>query len=426
VSIDSSAAPRLAPSTGRSDSPHRLPRRPVAFLLALAFFFAPFFAYVAGSRAGAIENRDLTPFPSLSEGWDFFPQLTAWATDHLPLRQVAVEGNAAFSERVFGEAPTYRTDTGGGVTAGVPSGDAPAQDGPEYPQIIEGQDGWLYFGQDAASLCQPVQSIDETMARLDRLAAAVEASGRTFVMTVAPDKSTVYPDELPDTYLGQECSTERRSEFWDRLRSDAPAGYFDIRGPLEAEQVTSGTSVYRATDSHWSPSGSAVYAMTLAARLDPSIPLTTQRVDSGTVSLPGDLAALIGRPQDDVVGDVQLIRPGVEPVGRDGLDLPEMPYAPETFTNTTADAPLYQPATLLLGDSFSTAARSALGAVFADVTLLHNEVAGSYPEAVAEQFVDADTVVYEIVERTIGAGGGALITDASLDAIETALAANPR
>lgn len=426
MSIDSSAAPELAPSTGRSDRAHRFPRRPLAFLLALAFFFTPFLAYVVGIRATAIENRDLAPFPSLSEGWDFFPLVTAWATDHLPLRQVAIEGNAAFSERVFGEAPTYRTDTGGGVTAGVPSGDTPTQAGPEYPQVIEGQDSWLYFGQDVASLCQPTQSIEDTMTRLERLAAAVEESGRTFVMTVAPDKSTVYPDELPDTYLGQECSSLRREAFWEQLQSAPPSGYLDVRSPLEAEQQASGAPVYRATDSHWTPAGSATYAMALAGRLDPSIPLTTQRVDDGTVSLPGDLSALIGRPQDDQVGAVQLTRNGVNPVGRDELALPEMPYAPETFTNTTTDAPLYEPATLLLGDSFTTAARSALGGVFADVTLLHNEVAGSFPEAVAEQMINADTVVYEIVERTIGAGGGALITDASLDAIEAALAASPR
>lgn len=426
MSLNETAAPRLAPTTSRTERSYRIPRRPIAFLLAVAFFFTPLLAYVVGIRPQAIENRELAPFPSLTEGWDFFPQLTAWATDHLPLRQTAVQGNAAFSEAVFGEAPTYRTDTGGGPTAGIPSGDTPGEAGPAYPQVIEGNDGWLYFGQDAASLCQPVQSIADTISRLERLADAVEASGRTFVMTVAPDKSTVYPDELPDTYLGQECSTERREAFWEALRTSPPSGYLDIRTPLEQAQKDSGAPVYRPTDSHWSPSGSAAYALALADRLSPSVAAATQQVETGPVSLPGDLSAILGTPQDDEVQGVELIRPGVTPLGRDDQALPEMPYAPETFLNSTTNAPLYEPATLLLGDSFTTAARSMLGGVFADVTLLHNEVAGSFPEAVAEQMVDADTVVYEIVERTIAAGGGALITDASLTAIETALATSPR
>jgi hypothetical protein len=44
----------------------------------------------------------------------------------------------------------------------------------------------------------------------------------------------------------------------------------------------------------------------------------------------------------------------------------------------------------------------------------------------AEAIADADVVVFEIVERSIGIGGGALIDDASLAAIEQALARSPR
>ena len=60
------------------------------------------------------------------------------------------------------------------------------------------------------------------------------------------------------------------------------------------------------------------------------------------------------------------------------------------------------------------------------MTLLHNEVAGPYPQAVADLLVDSDVVVLEIVERTIGGGGGAMISDEALAAIEATLAQNPR
>jgi hypothetical protein len=64
--------------------------------------------------------------------------------------------------------------------------------------------------------------------------------------------------------------------------------------------------------------------------------------------------------------------------------------------------------------------------VFADVSLLHNEAAATAPQVAAEAIADADVVVFEIVERSIGIGGGALIDDASLAAIEQALARSPR
>jgi hypothetical protein len=422
------AAPPQAPPPPTARR-HRLPRRPVAFLLALAFFFVPLGAFLVGSRAQAIENRPLAEFPSLSEGWSFFPQFTAWATDHLPLRSDAVRGNAALSEAVFGEAPSYRTDTGGGPAAGVPSGDSTPTDtaqAPQYPQVLAGQDGWLYYGQDVQLLCQATRPVQEVLDRLNRLARAVETSGRRFVLTVPPDKSTIYPLALPETYLGKQCSTDRRQEFWDALEQTPPEAYLDLKGPLEQAQNASAEPIYRPKDTHWAPRGAEVYVRALAERLDPALLQDTQFTDNGTVSEPGDLATMLGQPGDDQVQDVQLHRAGVTPVGRDTLDLPEMPYTPETFTNASTGAPLFQPSTLLLGDSFSSASRTMLGQLFSNVTVLHNEVASQFPQAVADLMASSDIVVYEIVERTISSGGGALIDDASLSAIEATLAAQPR
>jgi alginate O-acetyltransferase complex protein AlgJ len=414
---------------------HLLTRRPVVAVIALVFFFGPLGAFVAGARPEALENRALSDFPTLSDGWDFFPHLTDWATDHLPLRGDAIRANASFSERVFGEAPSYRTDGSGGAPGvGIPSGDNTATDtgsgsgdnAAQYPQVIQGDDGWLYFGPDVSNLCTATRSVPEVLDRLNRLGRAVQASGRTFVLAVAPDKTTMVPEHLPGTYLGKECAAQRRTAFWDALRADPPVGYLDLRGPLTAEQARTGDPIYRPSDTHWGPRGAAVYVQQLAQRLDPAVAASTQVVDAGQASEPGDLSAMLGQSESDEVSAVQLQRPGVTPVGRDSLALPEMPYAPETFQNATSGAPLFQPSTLVLGDSFTNASSSMIGQLFASVTLLHNEVAGQFPQAVADTMVKSDVVVYEIVERTISSGGGALISDDSLAAIEATLAANPR
>ena len=425
-------APAQAPPPNRRRRRVRLPRRPMAFLLALLFFFGPLGAFLLGARPQAIENRPLAEFPSPSDGWSFFPEFTSWATDHLPLRGEAVRGNAAFSERVFGEPPSYRTEagTGGGPAAGVPSGNGTATDttqqAVEYPKVIGGKNGWLYYGEDVANLCQPTRTVPEVLTRLNRLAAAVESSGRRFVLTVAPDKSTIHPQDLPDTYLGKECSEQRRGEFWQALAQTPPSGYLDLRAPLQDEIRRSGDPVYRPTDTHWGPRGAAVYVQALAGRLDPAVAASTSVVETGPGTEPGDLSGMLGQPVDDKIQTVELRRPGVSPIGRVGLQLPAMPLAPETFTDTTTGAPLFTPPTLLLGDSFSSASADMLGGLFSKVTLLHNEVASQSPQAVADLMVDNDVVVYEIVERTIASGRGALIEDASLDAIEKTLAAHPR
>src|SRR5215207_11130846 len=149
---------------GRGRSP-RLTRRPVTLLLALVFFFGPLAAFALGARPEKIENRPLTELPSASDGWSFFPDFTAWATDHLPLRGDAVRGNAALSEAVFGEPPVYGRPDDGGEPAGIPSGDQTGEQdtgAPEnFPRVIAGKDGWLYFGDDMSNPCQPERTVPE-------------------------------------------------------------------------------------------------------------------------------------------------------------------------------------------------------------------------------------------------------------------------
>jgi hypothetical protein len=416
-------------ATAPSTAPHqRPPQRPIAFAVALLFFFGPLGAFVLGERPEEFENRALADLPSVSDGWAFFPDFTDWAVDHLPLRQQAVEANTAFSEGVFGEAPSFGSGSSGGPVAGVPAtGGTDDGNEVEYPQVIEGEDGWLYFGGDVSNACDPTRSIEETFEALDRLARAVEQSGRRFVWTVATDKSTVYPDALPETYLGQECAEVRRTEFWEALYDAPPSGYVDLRQSLEAEQRRTGEPVYRRTDTHWAARGAAVYARELARALDPSLLDTTSFHEEGRTSWPGDLGALIGRPSEDEFTAVAVSRPGVRPVGRDDIALPEMSVSgPVTVTNETSGAPLFEPATLLLGDSFSNASRPLLGPLFRQVTVLHNEYAATDPQVAADAMVDADVIVLEIVERTIASGRGAMIDDATLDAVERTLASNPR
>jgi hypothetical protein len=393
-------------------------------LLAFLFFFGPAMAFLVGVRPQAIENRALTALPSPSDGWKFFPSFTSWAVDHLPLRAQAVSANAKISEKVFGEAPAFNGDTGGPI-GGAPGGGA-ATKASQYPRVIQGKNGWLYFGADVANLCQPAASVADTLAKLNRLAHAVQASGRRFVLAIPPDKSTVYPDALPGTYAGKSCAEARRSAFWAAVAKNPPTGYVDLKTPLLAEQKQSGVPVYRQTDTHWGPMGAAIYAEKLAGALDPALLKDTSIVPKGTATRNGDLGNMISAPHLDSFPDFALQRPGVSPVGRSGLALPAMPYSPQTFTDRTTGAALFTPKTLLLGDSFSSASGGTLGPLFANVTLLHNEAAGPYPQAVASRMADADVVVVEIVERTIASGRGSLISDASLTAIETTLAAHHR
>ncbi|GAA3124050.1 alginate O-acetyltransferase AlgX-related protein [Streptosporangium carneum] len=376
-------------------------RRLPTLLVAGVFFFGPALAFAAGERAAAIENRKLPDFPALSEGWDFIPKAEAWAVAHLPLRQYAVRGNVALSEGVFGQPPSYNK---GGK--------------PTYPRVVEGRDGWLYFGDDVIEACGPRWSVAETLERTRRLAEIVQRSGRRFVLTVAPDKTTVYPDRLPERFLGQACLGERKREFWAALRAARLPGYMDLRGPLERLQRESGEPAYWRTDSHWNERSCGLYGTELARTLDPGLARGTRLVEIEQAVRDGDMGVMLGTPRKETIDQWRLVRDGVKRVKQDDAQMP-VSFA---TANASTGAPLFEPRTLLIGDSFTRNSLPWVTPYFADLTYLRSDAsAKAGPEYVAEKVARSETVVFEMVERYFVGGHGEMLDDATLAAIDRAL-----
>ena len=398
-------------------SPHRPRIVVVPLVVALVFFFGPAAAFLLGDRADEIDNRPLASVPSASDGWSFFPDFTTWANDHLPLRSQAVERGTELSEAVFNEPPPY------GQGAGTI-----ADDGVQYPRVITGSDGWLYFGGDVSGSCNPKLSVDEVVGSLQRLHAAIEASGRTLVLAVVPDKSTMVPEHLPDRYAGEGCASDRKAATWDALTS-AGLPLIDMRGPLAEAQEQLGNPLYRPTDSHWNKQGASVFVQEVVTRLDPALLAgdTSPFVDGPEIEAPGDLGAMLGTPRADPIVDVTVERPGVTlSVGGQTIeasDVPRLGPAPVTVDVASTEAPLFPGRTALLGDSFSASARPLIAPFFEALAVQHNQSAAP---VLAQTIVDSDTVIVELVERSVSAGEVQLATPTVVDVIEGALATNPR
>ncbi len=429
-------------------SPHRPRVVTLPFAVALLFFFGPAVAFVLGNRPEAIDNRPLAALPSVTQGWAFIPEFTTWANDHLPLRAQAVRTGTELSEALFDEPPQYGQGTGGQTAAGAQGApatpgaateqgpDTPAsagpviigEDGVNYPRVITGSDGWLYFGGDVSGVCNPSRSVADTVSALARLDAAISASGRTLVLAVIPDKSTMVPEHLPGRYAGEGCASARKAEFWDAVTS-AGLPLIDMRGPLADAQERTGDPLYRKTDSHWNLQGASVFVEEVVSRLDPGLlagdpgPIVTR----GQVDLSGDLGGMLGTPTDETVAAVTVERPGVtlavdgQPVS--AADMPGLEQHPIVIDASSTGAALYPGSTAVLGDSFYGSARPLLTPFFDQLTMLHNQ---SDPRVMAQVMVDADTVVIEIVERSVAAGDVHVATPRVLAVIEQELAAHPR
>jgi hypothetical protein len=136
--------------------------------------------------------------------------------------------------------------------------------------VLQGQDGWLFLGADVSGACEPLLPLDETLAGLDRFGELVRAAGKTYVFTVAPDKSTMNPDKLPESYVGDDCAPEAKA-LLGAHGGDPPLGYVDLKQELERVQEEDGENLWRPSDTHWAQRGALVYAQELAEALDPAL-----------------------------------------------------------------------------------------------------------------------------------------------------------
>ncbi|GAA3460455.1 hypothetical protein ACFFSW_19930 [Saccharothrix longispora] len=408
----------LLPREHSLHRPRHATRQTGALVAAVVFFALPLLALGVGVRPEEFENRRLAPFPSITQGWGFFTGLSPWADDHLPLRAEAVRAVDGISRGLFGEPlPRNSHQRTGGPIQDQRQG---SQEQPPMPQVVEGKDGWLYLGDDVVSRCRPKQDLDATTAALRDLRRGVEASGRQFVLLIAPDKSTVVPEHLPEEFYGRDCALERTDQFWRRIGRDA--GAVDLRAELRQWGDRTGAPVYPRLDGHWSDEGALVMTRNLAEAVRPGTTTTWayERTEPWTVA--GDLPPLIGR-SGQISGDHYALKP-------DGT------------TNTVRDVPfdfatplpLASPATPgtvdrsvgMLGDSFSIRAVPYLNAAFQDLTLLHyGKVDQDGGRQAGRVLADHEVVAVEIVERTLQSGNCILLQPEVVRGITAELAARP-
>jgi len=410
-------------------------RQRTALLSALVFFLVPVLALSLGVRPAEFENRALAGFPTPTDGWGFFAGLPAWATDRLPFRDVAVRAVDGLSRRAFGEPSTPGPGTPGGPGSAGPVGPAtppaatapPEPTGPVdpstsipgiFPQVIEGEDGWLYFGYDVEGKCAPAQPLTDTIVAVNRLRRAVEASGRRFVLVVSPDKTTAQPEFLPADYPGLGCAQAATREFWRRV--PAEAGAIDLRAELR-QLGTPSRPIYHRLDTHWTDRGAVTMVRTLAEQIAPGVTRGWDVKQVRTVQSGADLPNLLGRTGVNFFEQYSLAPSG----GRDrtGRYLDDL-REPVRIGTGPASGVVPGPV-VLLGDSFIQSSARYLAAGFAEVHVVSYATAGPKPQRIADLMANQEVVVLEVVERNLAAGTVPLLEPAVLDVVIRELATRP-
>lgn len=263
-------------------------------------------------------------------------------------------------------------------------------------QVVVGTDGWLYYGltlpdylgQSALS-DRALHNIAHNLALMQGYA---DAQGADFVFAIAPNKNSLYPENMPSRYIRSEAPGN-----WERLKpvlDERGVQYVDLFETLADSDET----LYMKTDSHWNNRGALIAANAL---LDAFGRPALEYGDDDWVTrddFQGDIAKML-YPADPGTEEQQYVR---RVNGTGGFSGPDWDYVQgETVeddlieTQPSGKADGADGRLLMYRDSFGNALIPYLSTAYGDslFTKLVPYDAGQIAD------FDADNVVVERAER---------------------------
>lgn len=311
------------------------------------------------------EKRQLAEFPSVKtdEGkinFDFFEEFEAYFSEHFAFRQQLVNADGRLKAA---------------VTATSADND-----------VIVGRDGWLYYGETVNDFLRIDTLSEREIGSITRNLRIMEEyctdNGADFIFFSAPNKNTVYPENMPYNYV----PSDNKSNL-ERLTEELSGEdfYFDMKAALVG--LESPTALYHKTDTHWNNFGAYAAHTMLMNKLDKA----SCGIGNGWYikhDRLGDLAAMLYPAE--VAKDMQLHNDYnfcYEYTSRfRGLD----------DISITTESSIGNGRLLMYRDSYGEAILPYMAEMFAESTFSR-----AVPYRL-DSVTNDDTVIIELVERNLG------------------------
>ncbi len=252
------------------------------------------------------------------------------------------------------------------------------------PQVVLGRGGELFYTStlnDYSGIGLTDDELRQIAVHLKEIQDTLEAQGKTFVFTVAPNKNSVIPDAMPGRFPENLAGSNYRRLL--PLLEEAGVCTLDLHSLLAGQE-----DLYYRTDSHWTAEGAALAADALLETLGRSSAFSAGPFAREGVHV-GDLYQMLyptgkGREAETVYAPGFSYETEADP--RDGNAL--------TIRSSSAagSGSLY-----CLRDSFGIGLYPYLAEAFS--TAEFSRSADYSTEAF--EGLEADTVILEIVERNL-------------------------
>lgn len=182
------------------------------------------------------ENKAMAQLPALTTEAGapnklFFKEFETWFNEHIALRNQLVYADARIQTTLFQES--------------------------NVSGVICGTDGWLYYSSTLDDYLGRNVMSDRELYNLAHnfalIQAYLEERGIDFVLTVAPNKNTLYGEHMPyyDSYVE---ASEHSAELLGPLLAEQEVSYLDLFALFDAQDEV----LYLKRDSHWNGKGACL------------------------------------------------------------------------------------------------------------------------------------------------------------------------
>jgi len=127
-----------------------------------------------------------------------------------------------------------------------------------FPSVILGSNSWLYYtDENNMEDFQHISKFSENqLARisknLDTIFTQLNEKNVLFVIAIAPNKETIYPENVP-SYIPRSGRESRLDQLMGYLKENGKSEIIDLRPTLNSERESH--QVYYRTDTHWNSIG---------------------------------------------------------------------------------------------------------------------------------------------------------------------------
>jgi alginate O-acetyltransferase complex protein AlgJ len=168
------------------------------------------------------------------------------------------------------------------------------------PKALVGQSGYLFYAAEQSvdyfRAVKPftARELSQWREELESRRMWLAERGIRYLIVVAPNKETIYPEYMPPEL--RPVGTETRlDQLLRELRAHSSVELLDLRPPLRLAKQTQ--RVYHRTDTHWNDAGAVVAYSEILAHLRPWFPeLSADPLPGGLVThntAGGDLARIL-------------------------------------------------------------------------------------------------------------------------------------